>query len=48
MDGDDGELSVKFRYTPEVWQAVRRIMRPQQSAAIKLPDETPAGAKMAA
>ncbi len=34
MDGDDGELSVKFRYTPETWQAVRKIMRPKQTAAI--------------
>ena len=34
MDGDDGELSIRFTYTPETWQAVRRIMRPWQSAAI--------------
>jgi hypothetical protein len=36
MDGDDGELSVAFTYTPATWQAVRRIMRPKQTACIKL------------
>ncbi len=34
MDGDDGELSVKFTYTPATWRAVRTIMRPKQSAAL--------------
>jgi hypothetical protein len=34
-DGDFGELSVAFQYNPATWTAVRKIMRPKQTACLK-------------